>query len=239
MFVGVHTTQMTTGDVCVVSENTVRLLLTPLLGEADVASHVAPIVWDFAYIHRLIDIMRYLRPAFKGWEKQVSFHPLPSVAPNLNDHWTNKSAVFDYLQYHNRYFMRPKHSAGVTFATFVRLHGEEVGVVWTTARKAHMYRYRDSEWTLFKTLNRQDDPFTTWLRFLGGNAMVERETFGRSPEQVFHDLVVPYFGTTRHARDVTRMRSISSTSPVWDLVKKTSYATVPRESPLRMNWVEI
>ena len=80
------------------------------------------------------------------------------------------------------------------------------------------------------------------MRFLGGEQAYEREhqnndrTYAnRSPQQLFCDLVVPYYGSAEFARDITR--SIPCTDPVWEIVRAASAMTVSPEDSSRMEWL--
>lgn len=196
-------------------------------------SHV---ITHHAMSRRWKDLLFYLRPCFRGWRNVTPVHPKPHIPANVT---YIVSPVRECLQYRERFFLRDRHCVGITFATFVRLDNREVGVVWTTTRRAFMFEYIYLKgWVLFKVLNRQDDPFLTWMRHLGGNALaVKRDGDVRSPERLFHDLVVPYFGSHPLARDTTRMRGIPDTDAVWELVKRVSYDVVSPADPRRFVWM--
>lgn len=180
------------------------------------------------------DILYYLRPCFRGWRDVTPVHPKSHLPANVT---YIVSPVRECLQYRERHFFRDRHCVGVTFATFVPMDNREVGVVWTTTRRAYMFEYIYlTGWAVFKILKRQDDPFRTWLRHLGGDSFL-REGDDRSPERLFHDLVVPYFGSHPLARD--RMRSIRDDDPVWELVKRVSYDIVSHTDPRRFVWVSL
>lgn len=60
----------------------------------------------------------------------------------------------------------------------------------------------------------------------------------RSVERLFHDLVVPYFGSHPLTRDKMRMRGIRDDDPVWELVKRVrSYDVVSPTDPRRFVWM--
>lgn len=193
------------------------------------------IITDYAMSRRSEDLLCYLRPCFRGWRDVTPVHPKPHLVANVA---YIVSPVRECLKYRDRYFFRDRHCIGVTFATFVPMNDREVGVVWTNTRRAYMFEYTFlTGWVVVKVLNRQDDPFRTWLRHLGGDALATRDE--RSPERLFHDLVVPYFGSHPLARDVTRMRGLRHDDPVWELVKRVSYEVVSSTDPRRFVWENV
>lgn len=186
---------------------------------------------------RLRDLRQMIQ-VFVRWERETIFWPRANAVPNLNHH---VAPVKECIRYHGKIFIRDRFDVGIIFATFVPMGNRNVGVVWATNRKAYMFEYYLEGWVLVKVLNRQDDPFQTWLRHLGGerslNAEKNRdERRRRSATQLFHDLVVPYYGTHPEARDVTRMRGIRCDDPVWELVKRVSYMIIPEDAPERFEW---
>ena len=227
---------------CVISSSALTRILThhPSFRENTVLHDVTPIITTFAMRSRLHDLTCIILPCFRAWCVQTPFHPKQGVNPNVQH---IGSPVCEYVIYHDRLFTRRRHCLGVTFATFVVLGHREVGVVWSTTRKAYLFEYTDLVgWTLLKVLNRQDNPFLTWLRYLGGADVVRREASGddpslcRSAERLFHDLVVPYYGCHPLCRDVGRMRSIPHYDPVWELVRRVSYMTLPEDARQRLAW---
>lgn len=196
---------------------------------------LSQIITKYAMCRRWEDLFYYLRPCFHGWRDATPIRPKPHLPANVP---YMVSPVRECLRYRERFFFRDRHCIGVTFATFVPMDNREVGVVWTTTRRAYMFEYIYLKgWVRFKILNRQDDPFRTWLRHLGGTALVlKRDDDVRSPERLFHDLVVPYFGSHPLARDTTRMRGIPDTDAVWELVKRVSYDVVSSTDPRRFAW---
>lgn len=196
---------------------------------------LSQMITQYAMSRRWEDLLYFLRPCFRGWRNVTPFHPKPHIPANVTYMGT---PVRECLRYRDRYFFRNRHCVGITFATFVPLDRREVGVVWTTTRRAYMFEYIYLRgWVLFKILNRQDDPFRTWLRHLGGNALaVKRDGDVRSAERLFHDLVVPYFGYHPLARDKMRMRGIPHTDAVWELVKRVSYDVVSPTDMRRFVW---
>lgn len=194
---------------------------------------LSQIITYHAMSRRWEDLLYYLRPCFRGWKNATPFHPKPHIPANVTYMGT---PVRECLRYRDRYFFRNRDCVGITFATFVPLDRREVGVVWTTTRRAYMFEYIYLKgWVLFKILNRQDDPFHTWKRHLGGDALLLNSE--RSAERLFHDLVVPYFGSHPLARDTTRMRGIRDDDPVWELVKRVSYDVVSPTDPRRFVWM--
>ncbi len=186
-----------------------------------------------AMSRRWEDLLYYLQPCVRGWRNVTPVRPKPHIPANVTYMGT---PVRECLRYRDQFFFRDRHCVGITFATFVPLDRREVGVVWTTTRRAYMFEYIYLKgWVLFKILNRQDDPFLTWMRHLGGDALLVGSE--RSAERLFHDLVVPYFGSHPLARDTTRMRGIPITDPVWELVKRVSYDVVSPTDPRRFEWM--
>ena len=233
----------------VVSPPTLTLLMSrhPCFRDSEVLSHVAPNICAWAHLRRFHDLVMHAVPVFDAWRCVTRFHPKPSVPANFVD-FADYTPVHEYTRFAGRTYYRKRHSLGVTFATFVPLNGRNVGVVWTTARKAHLFQYDGTlgKWICVKTLNRQDVPFLTWMRFLGGEEALRRERerggdlfdryANRAPQQLFHDLVVPYYGSVEFVRSRMSMRSIEGAHPVWDIVRMASAMTVSPEDPTRMEW---
>ena len=68
------------------------------------------------------------------------------------------------------------------------------------------------------------------MRFLGGKETYEREIQNndvadqrRGPEQLFYDLVVPYYGNAEFLRN--RSGLLSNRHPVWQIVRAASAMT--------------
>ena len=226
----------------VVTPNALTTLLSrhSSFQETNVVEHLSPIICNFAFAFRIRDIIHHLMPVFDGWRRITTFHPKPTHPANVTYPYNNP--VREYTRFGGRMFFRERHSAGVTFATFVPLGGREVGVVWTTARKAHIFHYENGSWDVVKTLNRQDVPYQTWIRFLGGRevSMQEHEHTDRSSRrslsELFRDLVFPFYGSTPHARNSLYERSIHPDHPTWDIVRVASHLTVPLDHPSRLVW---
>lgn len=185
-----------------------------------------------------------LLPVFYGWRRVTTFHPKSSVLP-ISTELTACTPVYEFTRYMERTFYRKRHSMGVTFATFVPgTNGREIGVVWTTARKAHLFEYINGNWVVVKTLNRQDDPFITWTKFLGGRETLQAEMTAaakfpyesRTPEKLFYDLVFPFFGRTQHSRNPIYERSIPTHHATWQIVRLASVLTLPEDHPSRFQW---
>jgi len=209
----------------------------PSFFNSDVIAQIAPMICAQAHQNRALDLIRYTK-AFKAWRHTTRFHPKPSFQANFYLH----HPVHEHARYGELRYYRKRHSIGVTFATFVPIDGCETGVVWTIARKAHLFKHNGSTWVCTKTLNRQDIPFRTWMRFLGGEQAYEREHqkndlqyAKRSPQQLFYDLVVPFYGSAEFARDNTR--SIPCTNPIWEIVRAASAMTVSPKDSSRMEWL--
>jgi hypothetical protein len=224
---------------CVVSSFQLAAILRhhPCFNDRTDIHDLSHIITERAMSLRWEDLLYYLRPCFREWRDVTPFHPTPDIPANAS---YLVSPVRECLVYRESLFYRDRYCIGVTFATFVPMNNREVGVVWTTTRRAYMFEYIYlTGWVVFKILNRQDDPFRTWLRHLGGDTLlVKRERDERSPERLFHDLVVPYFGTHPLARDVSRMRGIRDDDPVWELVKRVSNDIVSHTDPRRFVWVQ-
>lgn len=222
---------------CVVSSFEFAAILRhhPCFEDGTVIHDLAQTITQHATSRRWEELLCYLRPCFRGWRDATPIHPKPHIPANFS---SIVSPVRECLRYRECYFYRDRHCVGITFATFVSLDNRRVGVVWTTTRHAYMFEYIVLKgWMLFKVLNRQDDPFRTWLRHLGGDALLAtRDGDERSPERLFHDLVVPYFGTHPLARDVTRMRGIRDDDAVWELVKRVSVDIISPTDPRRFVW---
>lgn len=202
------------------------------------------VIAQHARSQRLQDLIRHLHPSFKRWMSLLPAIPEPHIPPNVHTDHPVREYHFDFVR--NRFFVRDRHCVGVTFATFVRIGKEEVGVVWTSTRKAYMFKYEWRSnaslghlpgWVVFKILNRQDDPFHTWRRHLGGDALARNPQDPRNVQQMFHDFVVPFFGSHPLARHATRSRRIPWNDPVWQLVKLVSYEVVSSSDPRRVAWV--
>jgi hypothetical protein len=235
----------------VVSPSVLRVLLShhTCFHDSDAIAHVSPIICTWAYLRRYQDLIRHAVPVFKAWRGATRFYPKPSFPANLVDfvHYCN-SPVHEHTRFGGCTYYRKRHSLGVIFATFVPLNGRNTGVVWTTSRKAHFFQYDETQgkWVCVRTLNRQDVPFLTWMRFLGGGEAHKREQerggdpldrySNRAPQDLFHDLVVPYYGFAEFARSRIFMRSTDHAHPVWDIVRMASHMTVPLEDPSRMEW---
>ena len=234
----------------VVSPSTLSTILShhTSFEDSDVPVHVAPLICLIAETLRRYDLVRYLMPTFDGWRRVTRFHPKPRLEANFT-YFIDDAPVHEHIRFGGRVFQRKRHSLGVTFATFVSYKNREIGVAWTTARKAHLFEFDDSSWKCVKTLNRQDVPFLTWMQFLGGNELTELERqhasdsadsmnryVNRSPQQLFYDLVVPYYGTTEFTRSRIGMRSIGHDHAVWKIVRAASVMTFSADDPARLDW---
>ena len=168
-----------------------------------------------------IDVHFFLRPHFRLWVQNTRFWPKPEIPPNVD---YIPFPVRQYLEYHGNMFARDYDCLGVTFVTFLPMFGHEVCIVWTTTRRAHMFKYAYSKgWMLFKTLHRQDDPLATWLRHLGGG---DPSRFGNE--------VIPYFGT--HPLLTRTCGILAPSHATWELVKRVSRLTLAEDHPDRFEW---
>lgn len=207
-----------------------------------VAETVAFSIHEFAYHGRFLDVVQYLMCAFDAWRRGTSFHPKPSHAPTYAG--LGHAPAMEHTRFAGRNFYRPRHSAGVTFATFVPLKGIDTGVVWTTKRKALLYQFHQGTWTVVKVLHRQDAPFRTWMRFLGGSQMTHELSKelahygGLSAREAFRIIVVPFF-----EEDVARkqfpLAAAWNDHPVWDIVRDASLRTVDETDPVRYEWKRV
>lgn len=217
---------------CVISSVQLAVILShhPCFRDRNDIRDVSLLITTHAMKQRLLDLYLVLKPCFRGWMEATYSHP--SHRKEANGTPLFVSPVHEYLRYRGRYFLRNRHCVGITFATFIPIDNREVGVVWTTTRRAYLFEYIHLQgWVVFKVLNRQDDPFLTWLRHLGGDTFVD----DRSPERLFHDLVFPYFGSHPLARK--RVRGIRRDDQVWDLVKRVSYDVVSHTDVRRFEWI--
>lgn len=210
----------------------------PCFCDQGVVDDLAGVIAEHARTGRWTDLVQFLRPCFRAWASVMLPSPrprVPSNVPHMGD------PVSEFLCYRGHYFFRERHSVGVTLATFVIVDDRRVGVVWTTTHTAYLFRHvAERGWVVARVLEGQDDPFRTWMEHLGGAETLAREgPAGRSAERLFHDLVVPYFGTHPHARDPIRMRAISAHDAVWELVRRISYVVVPAEDPRRYAWIPL
>lgn len=229
----------------VVTPDTLTAVLSrhPVLRDTDLLTHLSPVICGMAHASRVFDVVKYLLPAFDAWRIATPFHPKPTFAPNHTDPFDD-APVHEYARFGGRTFFRARHSLGVTFATIVP-HDGGTGVAWTTARRAHLFQRRGDGWVEVETLEEQDVPFLTWMTHLGGREISERERRTghpltaydpRPPQQLFHDLVVPLYGTTTFARSRLEMRRVHPHHPVWAIVRLASLRTVPWDDPARLEW---
>lgn len=225
----------------VVTQSTLSLLLSKHTVFSDLDTvDLAEIIAHRAYASRFSDLLVLVGPAFDTWKHTTYFYPKPSFASNVS--LTDPAPLWEYAHYGGRTFYRDQ-VLGVTFATFVPYEGEVIGVAWTTGRKAHLFRPGPSgEWTLFKTLHRQSSPFLTWMRFLGGEDRVALDRpcplsriFHRPAESLFHDLVIPVFGSAPHARFLEK-GALKRYDPTGSVVLQASLLTVPANDPERHRW---
>jgi hypothetical protein len=220
----------------VVSKLAIEILLSKitLFEESVVISHISPLIYYHAMQSRMQDL-NFILPIFIAWINASSFNPKPHVKPNFTH---NEMPVKEFLDFGGKTFSRPRFCLGVRFATILLMGSQSIGVAWTTDRKALIFKYiRLYEWKLDKTLNRQDDPFHTWLRHLGGQQRVEDEMNkenGRSAEELFNDLIVPYFGT--HKIIYRRFGLMGRTHPIWGIIRQASYATFHHDAKERFEW---
>lgn len=217
----------------VISSTTLNLILSrhPCFADTTALKDVAPTIWGFAIVSRLKDV-RKLGCLFQEWKACTLFWPKKNTKPNRND-WV--SPVKECTQYAGEIFCRnQRHCLGVTFATFVPMQDGEVGVVWTTKRKAYLFVKFNQGWVHWKTLNRQDDPFKTWMKHLRGDVQAFENEI--SAQRHFHNFVLPYFGTHRFAQIMWRVHDCD---PVWELVRRVSYMEESAENDKRFVWSRV
>jgi hypothetical protein len=190
-----------------------------------------------------IQDMRLKLAIMEVWKKCTSFHPKYNVPPNRNHMFA--TPVRDFLEYHDKIYYRNTRCSGVKLATIVCLNEILTGVAWTDTRKAILFELRGWDWEIQKVLNRQDSPFETWLRHLEGDKIVAMENTHtlsneepRSAQRLFHDLVVPYFGSDPFLRNPARMPSMSTIHPIWRIVELASM-TMHSVTEERHEWHEL
>ena len=172
---------------------------------------------------------------FDVWMTNTKFVPSNRLPPNSDNFGL---PVREYLYYHGKRFYRNRHSLGVRFASMVSYDGLAHAVIWTDKRKAYSYMFVNGKAILAKILNRQDDPFKTWMRHLGGQALYDAELFNewnRSPQMLFNDHVVCHYGS--HPHITRRARQTRSYHPIWNLIKEVSYKTYD-DVEERLEWKE-
>ena len=179
-------------------------------------------IWKFILQAQLKDLKKKIK-IFRKWEKDTVFNPKPCVEP-CAQHWAD-NPLHESTIYHSKYFFRRAHSIGVILATQAFMNGKVVFVVWTYNRKAYIFDY--ATLSLTKILNRQNTPYETWMRHLEGTTATrmehEHEEDRRSSEILFHDLIVPFYGSDPMLRDPSRMRGISNSHIIWGLIREVSY----------------
>ena len=188
-------------------------------------------IWRFVLLSQMKDLKKK-NIIFRKWEKDTTFIPKPWVKPDVS-HWAD-TPVHEHIGYHGQYFFRRTYSIGVTLATQTFVNGKNVFVIWTYNRKAYIF---DADLVLIKVLNRQNSPFETWMRHLDGDISTRKEQDHdelcghRSSEILFHDLVVPLYGSDPMLRDRSRMRGISNRHVIWDLICDVSnILSIPDEN---------
>ena len=203
------------------------------------------------------------RLIFGVWEKATDFLPKSNAKPD--EDLSFSCPLSEYKCYHRRHFIRERHCLGVTFATSTMVDGKCCTVVWVKKPsggrgKAMIYESvlwnkrmgekGKSSWNdrqrhtscgtfvLSKVLNRQDDPFATWMQHLGGADVVRSEATSsfhprRSAEKLFRDLVCPLYG--HHPLANGWARGPARDHPSWAAIKDASYAVVGEDTG-RLQW---
>lgn len=180
--------------------------------------------------------------AFLHWKRQTAQTPHPST-PADPRRWCDHP-LYEYKMFKGSTFVRKRFCAGIRFATmaFPSEH-QTVAVVWTCNDEAHVYDVTGSDAFLFShTIQRQHDPFQTWMQHLGGKEAVEHEHLWsrndaswrtRSAEHLFRDHIVPFFGRHALARDPSSMRNVRNDHLMWDIICHVSECM---EIPARFIW---
>jgi hypothetical protein len=221
----------------VVTTSTLTTILSrhSSFSDSETIRDVAPLIREWANASRYGDIVHHLIPAFDGWKRVTPFLPGPSTPPNINV-LMGLSPVNEYTRFGGYTFYRKRHSLGVLFATFVLVNDILTGVVWTTKRRAHLFQKTADDcegWSCVKTLNRQDVPFVTWMRFLGGCDVVS----AFSPLHNYRNTVLAYFGHDEFATGSPHF--LESDHPTWEIVRKASLITAPADDACRFQWMKL
>lgn len=186
---------------------------------------LVPMIFNFM-VSIALKAYRKKKKIFRIWEDITIFHPSPSVPPN-EYHWSH-TPNHEYLRYHKSFFVRRKHSIGITLAVMTG----HFFVIWTYNRKAFVFNFQG---TILKILNRQDDPFITWVRHLNGKQLFNLQTHHTSLETLFEALVVPLYGSHPKLRSRISMRGVASDHPIWSLICTVSYK-LPIPESTRQVW---
>lgn len=204
----------------VVTLNTLTSLVSKL--PYDGVEDVADIIYAHACAMRCEDVT-LMRRALVMWETRTKFHPKRNAMP-VRRNWYD-CPVYEYTVYHGEEFFRERFCAGVSLVVRLCFQGKLAHVAWTMKRKAFIYVYDQNalqKWVLHKVLNRQDDPFQTWYKHLGGASDDYRARGHTSPQDSFYRLVVPMFGCHRLLRSRTSMRAVEQNDVVWGIIKRLS-----------------
>lgn len=169
--------------------------------------------------------VRIRKRIFFWWYYATSFHPSPSFSPNQLLRCT---PLLEYCIYGGRTFARQRAGWGIRLAAMMYYGGVPAIVLWTVTRKAFIFVENAlAHWELIKILNRQDDPFATWRRHCGGDAIIKsillQDDVGDStatlPERViFADRVLGVYGTHYSIRVKLHL---DTTHPIWDIIRTT------------------
>ena len=207
---------------------------------------VCSLISRLAFVQRLSDLTYRISVAFHLWRSQIRFVPRSSQA-----HRFSINGLDEYVEYGRAgtLFVRPLHSAGVKLFTFVPLDGKMTGVAWTNNRKALLFDYNAEigRWSLSKRLNRQDNPFDTWVNHLGGrDAIRARQRRDSAIDEtcasraLFRLSVIPFFGDDSlliSSGCLSQRTFIDSVdAAVTDIVRQASYMTVGANDPMRTEW---
>lgn len=248
--------------VPIVTPTTLRMLFRSIeCSNAGALSDLCDIIVGHACVSWFEDLKAKKR-LFQQWEKNTDFIPKPSYP--ATDTWSH-NPLHEVTTYHGSTFFRPRHCAGVKLAVTIttqlfrdsdasRFGGDaQVFVVWTDDADCRVYRpFRRIEYDprsvdveMALHLHNQDVPFRTWMVHLGGEAAVQQEQavqsrisgyVARHAERLFHDFVVPYFGSGDMLRNPLYMRSLPHSHLAWKAARFASYA-VGEQLQKRMTWV--
>ena len=208
-----------------------RILSTHQVFRAsDELADVILTIHNHAYMSRVLDIMRFLRPVFEAWISVSVLHPKPTVSANSYNKFL---PVCEFLYFHRALYVRNRYCFNVTFATVVLGQNNELtGVVWTRSdQRARLFNIVGGFICVVKVLNRQHDPYLTWKKHLRGDEITHERN--QRPEYLFKILVPAYFGTHPLAGPVAHM---ARTHFIWDMIRMASDMSVTHTHPERFRW---
>lgn len=227
-------------DYCFVPEKTLETLFSklPYDGVADKIADLAPMIHTHMIISMAIDKAN-IRRAMRMWTQRTRF--VPKKDARLEDSSWATNPLRQYTKYNGVRYCRDRHCAGIVLAVRLWIWNESVQVVWTATRQAHIYALRNKQWSLTKVLKRQDDAFSTWWKHLGGKilyAMIGDSDCHPTPADMFHNLVVPLFGSHTWLCDPSRQRGVESWDPIWEVIRESSDSLPATFDDERFTWVD-